>query len=437
MIKTHKCDNLTPEEAKKIQYKRLKKLVNHAKNNSPYFKELYSAVGDDFQLEDLPPTNKVEMMKHFDNWLTDSNITMKRIDEFTQDIENVGRMIDDKYLIFKTSGSTGNPATILYDKQNIDVSSAVAAFRTFARKEDFKAFMKNGKKTAGVFANYGFYLACGMSRYLQLQMPRKKNKITIDVNAPEKEIIKQLNDFNPAMLSGYPSNLALLSGFEELTIKPSVVITGGELLTDEIRKKLEDKFDCYVQTHYSCTEAGEIACECSEKHLHINEDWVIVEPVDKNNSPVGYGVRSDKVLITNLSNYIQPFIRYELTDRIIVHNEKCKCGKNSCWLEIEGRTDDILEFENGIQIAPMSFYKILEEIDGVTRFQLIQKSLQKLELRLVANEKENAFMKAQQDLQVFLAEKGIQNVTIVLSDALPQANKISGKFNHICKDLEI
>ena len=85
----------------------------------------------------------------------------------------------------------------------------------------------------------------------------------------------------------------------------------------------------------------------------------------------------------------------------------------------------------------MSFYKILEEIDGVTRFQLIQKSLQKLELRLVANEKENAFMKAQQDLQVFLAEKGIQNVTIVLSNALPQANKISGKFNHICKDLEI
>ena len=153
-----------------------------------------------------------------------------------------------------------------------------------------------------------------------------------------------------------------IENFEELKIKPDVVITGGELLTDEIRKKLTDKFNCYVQTHYSCTEAGEVACECSEKHLHINEDWVIVEPVDKDNNPVGYGVRSDKVLITNLSNYIQPFIRYELTDRIIVHNEKCKCGKSSCWLEIEGRTDDILEFENGTLIAPMSFYKILEEI---------------------------------------------------------------------------
>ncbi|MBP3707315.1 MAG: phenylacetate--CoA ligase family protein [Clostridia bacterium] len=436
IIKTYKGNNLSQERLKLLQYKRLKKIVEYARNNSSYFNELYVGIGNDFKLEELPTTNKIEMMKYFDKWITDDNITMQRIDEFTSNIDNVGRMIDGKYLIFKTSGSTGNPATILYDKQNIDVASAVAAFRTFARKEDFKAFMKNGKKTAGVFANYGFYLACGMSRYLQLQMPRKKNKITIDVNAPEEQIIKELNEFNPSMLSGYPSNLALLSNFEELTIKPNVVITGGELLTDEIRRKLTDKFNCYVQTHYSCTEAGEIACECSEKHLHINEDWVIVEPVDKDNKPVGYGVLSDKVLITNLSNYIQPFIRYELTDRIIVHNEKCKCGRNTCWLEIEGRTDDILEFENGISIAPMSFYKILEEIKEITRFQLIQRSHEKLELRIVAKRREIAFEKAKKELLDFLNRKDITNIKIFLSDELPQANKISGKYNHIYKDFK-
>ena len=436
MMQTHNGGNMSPNEIKKLQYKRLKKIVEYARQNSPYFKELYKDVGDDFSLEDLPPTNKVAMMKNFDTWITDSNITMERINEFTKDIENVGRMIDDKYLIFKTSGSTGNPATILYDKKNIDVASAVAAFRTFARKEDFKKFMKNGKRTAGVFANYGFYLACGMSRYLQLKMNRKKNKITIDVNAPEEQIIKELNEFNPSMLSGYPSNLALLSNFKELTINPDVVITGGELLTDEIRSKLEEKFGCYIQIHYSCTEAGAVACECSEKHLHINEDWVIVEPVDNNNNPVGFGVRSDKALITNLSNYIQPFIRYELTDRIIVHNEKCNCGKNSCWLEIEGRADDILEFENGILIAPMSFYKILEEIPEIKRFQLIQRSSNKLELRLLTDNKEIAFSKAIKDLQEFLNSKDIFDVEVFLSNELPQANKVSGKFNHIYKDFE-
>ncbi len=434
MIRTYRANNMDEKELKKLQEKRLKKILKYARKNSAYFNELYKGIGDNFKLGDLPVTNKIDMMKYFDDWVTDKNINMKRIEEYTKNVDNVGRMIDNKYLIFKTSGSTGNPAIILYDKQNIDVASAVAAFRTFARKQDFDAFMKNGKKTAGVFANYGFYLACGMSRYLQLQMPRKKNKITIDVNEKEQEIIRRLNEFNPAMLSGYPSNLAVLADYDELRVKPNVVITGGELLTDEIRNKLVNKFNCYVQTHYSCTESGEIACECEEKHLHINEDWVIVEPVDKNNNPVPYGTLSDKVLITNLSNYIQPFIRYELTDRVILHNEKCKCGKTTRWLEIEGRTDDILEFENGILIAPMSFYKILQEVKEIKRFQLVQKAQDKLELRLVAEDREQAFNKAKDKLQEFLNSKGVSNVEITLSDKSPQSNKTSGKYNHVYRE---
>lgn len=436
MVTTYQGNHFSRDKLRKVQNKRLKKIVKYAKNNSIYFKKLYENIGEDFSLEQLPPTNKIEMMNNFDTWVTDNNITLKRIEDFISDIKNVGHMIDKKYLIFKTSGSTGYPAIVLYDKQNIDVASSVAALRTFARREDFKAFLKNGKKTAGVFANYGFYLACGMSRYLQLKMPKKKNKITVDVNASEQQIIKELNEFQPSMLSGYPSNLALLSSCKELTIKPDVVITGGELLTDEIRKKLIDKFNCYVQTHYSCTEVGEIACECEEKHLHINEDWVIVEPVDKHNNPVGYGVRSDKVLITNLSNYIQPFIRYELTDRIIVHNEKCKCGRSTCWLEIEGRTDDVLEFENNVLIAPMSFYKILEEIKEITRFQLIQKAINKLELRIISSEKEKAFKKAEKKLQKFLNSKDLSDIKIILSNELPQVDKISGKYKHIYKEFE-
>ncbi|MCR4647968.1 MAG: AMP-binding protein [Lachnospiraceae bacterium] len=435
MIITRKSDKLSREKIDKIQKKRLKKIVKTAKEKSPFYKKLYANIGEDFTLKNLPPVSKPELMANFDDVLTDRNVTMKRIDEFTTNLDNIGRMIDGRYLIFKTSGSTGNPAVVLYDKNNIDVSSAVAAFRTFARKEDFKKFMKHGKKTAGVFADYGFYLACGMSRYLQLKMPKQKTKITVDVNAPEEQIIKSLNDFEPAMLSGYPSNLALLADFKELNIKPDVVITGGELLTDEIRKKLTDKFGCYVQTHYSCTEGGEIACECEEKHLHINEDWVIVEPVDKDYNPVPFGEMSDKVLITNLSNYIQPFIRYELTDRIIVHDEKCKCGRTTRWLEIEGRTDDILEFSNGVKIAPMSLYKVLEEVKSIRRFQFVQRSADKAELRMISDTPDESFREAQKDLETFFESKGIK-VEIVKSESLPEANKTSGKFKHIYRDFQ-
>ena len=436
MVKTYYGGKADREKADLIRKKRLRQLVRYAKANSPYYRKLYKGVGDDFRLEDLPPVSKPDMMAHFDDILTDRNITMRRVEMFTKDVENVGRMIDGRYLIFKTSGSTGNPAVVLYDQQNIDVSSAVAAFRTFARRVDYSAFMKHGKRTAGVFANYGFYLACGMSRYLQLKMPRRKTKITVDVNAPEDEIIRQLNEFQPSMLSGYPSNLTLIADCEELQIHPDVIITGGELLTDEIRKKLTERFGCYVQTHYSCTEAGEIACECAEGHLHINEDWVIVEPVDHANRPVGCGQRSDKVLITNLSNYIQPFIRYELTDRIIVHDEKCSCGKTSRWLEIEGRTDDILCFSNNVQIAPMSLYKLLEEVRSIRRFQLVQRSLSRLELRIESDERIGAFQEAVRELQSFFESKGLSDIEVVLSDELPQADRISGKFKHIYKDYQ-
>ena len=433
MIKTRRGNGLSREEMARLQQRRLKKLVRFARKNSPFYEDLYKEIGEDCRLEDLPPVSKPDLMADFDRVVTDCRISMKRVDAFCGDLDHVGRMLDGRYLVFKTSGSTGNPAIVLYDKTCIDVSSAVAALRTFARQEDYRAFMRHGRKTAGVFANYGFYLACGMSRYLQLKMPGRQTKITVDVNAPETQIIRALNAFQPAMLSGYPSNLALLADYDELKIRPDVVITGGELLTDAVRRKLTEKFGCYVQTHYSCTEAGEIACECAEGHLHINEDWVIVEPVDQDNRPVGYGVLSDKVLITNLANRIQPFIRYELTDRIIVHDEKCRCGKNTRWLEIEGRTDDTLLFDNGVKIAPMSLYKILEEVKPIRRFQLIQTAPKELELRLVSDEKDVAFAEAERELLSFFAEKGIEDLTITLSDLPPQANPISGKFKHICR----
>lgn len=433
MLETYKAAKLSHEKTAVLQQMRLNKLVSFARANSPYYRHLYKNIGERFTLADLPVTDKPGLMSDFDNVLTDRNITMRRIDEFTSDLDNVGRMIDGKYLIFKTSGSTGNPAVVLYDKHCIDVSSAVAAFRTFARKQDFKAFMKNGKRTAGVFADHGFYLACGMSRYLSLKMPHEKSKITVDVNLPESEIVKSLNEFRPAMLSGYPSNLVLLADAKGLDIRPDVIITGGELLTDDIRRRLSERFGCYVQTHYSCTEGGEIACECSEGHLHINSDWIIVEPVDSVGRPVGFGVQSDKVLITNLANYIQPFIRYELTDRITVHDEGCRCGKNSYWLEIEGRTDDILSFDNGVRIAPMSLYKILEEVREIRRFQLIYKDAHDLELRIISDERDKAFEKAKRDLLSFFSEKGIKDIDIVLSGLEPKADKVSGKFKHILK----
>ena len=82
----------------------------------------------------------------------------------------------------------------------------------------------------------------------------------------------------------------------------------------------------------------------------------------------------------------------------------------------------------------MSFYKILEEIKEITRFQLVQKSTTELELRLVAEDTKSAYKLAQKSILNFLKSKGIDNVKITLSKQEPQAHKTSGKFQHIYKD---
>mgnify|MGYP003293279100 CR=1 FL=1 len=53
---------------------------------------------------------------------------------------------------------------------------------------------------------------------------------------------------------------------------------------------------------------------------------------------------------------------------------------------------------------------------------------------LVANKQNLIFEKAEQQLLNFLKDKKVTDVKIVLSKLSPQANKTSGKFNHIYKD---
>lgn len=87
--------------------------------------------------------------------------------------------------------------------------------------------------------------------------------------------------------------------------------------------------------------------------------------MDAQGKPVPDGTLAAKYLLTNLFNYTQPMIRYEVTDRVILHREGCPCGNPSPWLEIEGRNDDVLAFvQDGqtLRVAPLAIYAKLKEL---------------------------------------------------------------------------
>lgn len=431
---TKKADNMIDDERYGLQQRRLRELVAYVKENSPYFSKLYEGTDETTPLSELPVTNKKEMMEHFDEWLTDRSITREQVEYFMSDLSNVGKKLNGKYLVYTTSGSTGNPCIVLYDDTTINVSSAIGVLRSFARKEDMKKFMKSGGKTIALFADNGFYLGCGSVKYNLRKMPWKKNKMrTCDVRKPTQEIVDTLNAFQPSMIGCYPTALELMAAEQKkgnLHIHPAIIMTGGEHLDDRVRDYLSRVFGCYVQTNYSCTEGGTIACECTEKHFHINDDWVILEAVDENNIPVPPGTQSSKVLLTNLANRTCPFIRFEITDKITLNDAPCKCGSTKPWLTLEGRTDDILTFGSGVRIAPLSLYAILKEVHGIERFQLVQHNENRLELRLVAANREQIFKEAKKAVEGYLAQNKI-SAEVFLSDKFPEANPVSGKYKHI------
>ncbi|MDD3919883.1 MAG: phenylacetate--CoA ligase family protein [Eubacteriales bacterium] len=387
--------------------------------------------------------NKRDLMAHFDDWTTDRSIQLSDINTFMENLDNIGRRFQGKCMVFTTSGSTGNPLVSLCDDTTNNVMSALSAARTFARKEDLSAFMKRGGKTIGVFATGGFYLGCSSVRARLLKMPWKKKQMAVtSALLPIRQIVEELNAFQPAMLGGYPSNLELLideakSG--RLHISPVLIMTGGEYLSDPLREALMETFHCYVQTSYSCTEGGTVTGECTQKHFHINDDWLIVEPVDEHNQPVPDGVRSDKILLTNLFNYTQPYIRYEVTDRVIMHHEPCACGNPSPWLTLEGRTDDVVSFmQNGqeVKIAPLAIYATLKEVHSLRRFQLLVYPDNRAALRLEPVEgvsQDEALNAAQAALTPFLTAHGVTEYTLTLDPEEPRQHPGSGKFKHIIR----
>nr|MCR4894001.1 phenylacetate--CoA ligase family protein [Eubacteriales bacterium] len=322
-----------------------------------------------------------------------------------------------------------------------NVMGAVSAVRSYARRKDLISFIKRGGKSIGVFADGGFYLGNSSIRSRLRTMPWKRRQLAVSSALyPIDRIVSELNAFQPAMLGGYPSNLELLIDEAKegrLNISPVIIMTGGEYLSDSLREELAETFHCYVQTSYSCTEGGTVACECVNRHFHVNDDWVIIEPVDENGDPVPDGVLSDKILLTNLYNYTQPFIRYEVTDRVIMHHEECGCGKSSPWLELEGRTDDVTVFTGGgrnIKIAPLSVYAVLKEVHSLRRFQVLVYGANRIELRIEENEGEDrmaAFSQAAEALKEYLCSQGVESVDISLSGDPPAQHPKSGKFKHI------
>ena len=347
---------LSPAARHELQQQRLHELVDYVRNHSPYLAELYADLPADYTLADLPPTDKATMLEHYNDWVTDRELTLDRVMQYVNRPVSDTSLLLGKYTALCTSGSTGTPLPMVRDDYHNKIHEAMLAQRLFC-VDNPELLDPTRHKVASIIhtspaaSSYNSYLRM-IARYPQIT----DNILVISVLENIDETVRKLNAFQPELISGYASSLLLLAVEKEkghLDIPVKLITNSAELLTKEAYDRIHAAFQCPVLNNYCMTEGGEIAMTHGSHDLYLNDDWIIVEPMEEG------------AYITDLTNYVQPIIRYYVNDRVRITPSRVK-GQGS---KVKGQESKVKGQEGSpstLNPQPSTFNLPILEISGRT-----------------------------------------------------------------------
>jgi phenylacetate-CoA ligase len=432
------------------QQERLYALLDYARAHSPWYAQHYDGLPTRItEIQQLPPVSKPELMRHFDEWVTDRDVRRSDLERWIGDLSHLGRDYLGKYLVCTTSGSSGTPAILVLDHRELAVMNGLGYARALwnlLSRRLLWAILRSGGRSAAVFATGGHFLGATLMARRQRAMPWRANRYRLfSALSTLADIVEGLNDYKPGLLSAYPSALLLLAQEQaagRLHIRPGFLGSAGETLTPAARTQIETAFRCPVVDLYNATEVNGSSFVCRARAMHYSADWFIFEPVDEHYRPVPSGEPSHSLLVTNLANYIQPIIRYELGDSVTVLPGSCPCESVFPTFRVEGRTDEILVFPKmggtEVKLLPLALETVVEETPGLRRFQLIQTGPRTLLLRLEAESGADAssvWAAAEAHLQGYLEDQGLVQIGIDRSSDSPRPNASGGKLRHVWSEI--
>ena len=423
-------------------------LIAFAREHSPFYHRRWHGLPQrPLELTELPVVTKAELMAHFDDWVTDPAVNRAGIDAFLADRTHIGERFLGKYIIWKSSGSTGEPGIFVEDESALATYDALIAVQLagagVAAAYVWGLLAQGGR--AALIAATGDHFASIASWRRVCRGAPWPNARAFSVMDPLPRLVAELNAYRPAFLASYPTQLAQLASEQaagRLRLAPTCLWSGGECLAASTAKAIERAFGCPVINEYGASECMSIAFGCREGWLHVNADWVVLEPVDRDYQSTPPGEPSYTVLLTNLANRVQPVIRYDLGDSVLAKAERCACGSPLPAIRAEGRHDDVLTFEAAdgriVSLLPLALTTVVEDAAEVHRFQIVQQGPDRLALRLEpcdASQRRIVWHAAAQALHRYLAEQSLANVEVVLDRHPPVADPHSGKLREVIVEL--
>ena len=166
---------------------------------------------------------------------------------------------------------------------------------------------------------------------------------------------------------------------------PLVLSSCAGTLHDWSRKKISEQFQTRVRNNYGSREVGDIAIECSEHNLHISDMTQLVEIIKENGEPAEEG-ETGEIVITLLTEYSMPLIRYKIGD-MAIRGANCPCGNcSSTFKHVIGRNSDNFYSKSKGIIYGEYFNVLFYHKSWIRKFQIIQNDYQDLTLKVELKE---------------------------------------------------
>ena len=356
------------ELTRRYQLRRVRRLVAHAYEHVPLYRERYRSAGvrpgDLRALEDLsrfPTVTKRDLLDAWPDGCLARGLDMSRC------------------LVSRSSGSTGEILSVVHRADRLAVQG-LALHRLLSMAGPY------GPRDRFAYIYTSEYPARGALGAYPMEW--------IHTLSPLGTIIDRLERGRPAFLACYPSHLRALA--DDLGVARArslglrAISVSSEASTDAERLALGDIFGCPVLDEFSTEELTRVAAQCTARSHHLFEDVVVAEVLRADGDvAVGDGDRGELVG-TYLHNFAMPFIRYRQGDVVRIDEPgRCACGRRTRTLaSVEGRKLDAFVLPSGRTLTSGylldATYAFLFDLDAdLAAFRMTQERLDRVRIEIV------------------------------------------------------
>ncbi len=416
-------ESFTSEEWAKYHESLLRKMLVHAYNNVPFYSKSFrdSNLGitdlQNFKLGDINKLGLVDKSTYRELGTT----------------EMMSKKKDPNGSFFVSSGSTGTPTNTYY---------------SFKMHQKYFAIFE---VTVNYWANIDYSVARGTFGPRRIISGAHSSGPHYRYNRAEKQVyfsafhvsretvrdyLEGLHKYKVQYMTGYcMSNFFLARFIEEegLTApKLKAVLTSSEKLTDEIRDTFRRVYGCETFDSYNGVEACNLISECEYHSLHVVNDVGITEILKTDGTQCLPG-ETGEIVCTSLINFDQPLIRYRMGDLVSLSvNQNCECGRSLPVVEeIVGRIMDTVYGKDGREMA--QFYKITTNILSIKESQIIQHTLDDIEIKLVLSKPLNPDEEA--TIRTRIASQ-LGDVNLKITDGNEIEKGPNGKFKSVISHIK-